>query len=82
MTRQIAKLMFEHPQFSDEIRLLNLHNSDFQNMAIEYLSVSNKVQSLDEAQQRLELEQYQKRQNELSLSIQSMLTKHALAAKV
>ncbi|EAQ64770.1 hypothetical protein MED121_23514 [Marinomonas sp. MED121] len=82
MTRQIVKLMFEHPQFADEIRLLNLHNTDFQNMAIEYLNVSNKVQNLDAAQQEFELEQYQKRQNELNLSIQSMLSKHALAAKV
>lgn len=80
MSSNLSYLIHELPQFQDEIRLLNLHNHGFKNMAIEYQQLINRIQALDDTTEAHKRRQYQHRQDALKQSIQSMLVKHALAA--
>ena len=82
MANNLSYLMLEHPHYLDEIRLLNLYNAEFQTMAIEYQQLTTQIQALDESHPSNKLRQYQKRHQELNQTIQSMLVKHALAAKL
>lgn len=72
--------MHELPQYQDEIRLLDLHNQNFHQMALEYHQLSKQIFTLDDSQQSVELHQCQHKQKKLKQSIQSILIKHALAA--
>ena len=80
MSSNLSYLMLELPQYQDEILLLNLHNSNFQSMAIEYHQLVTQIQGLDENQDQHKFRQYRHRQNALKQIIQAMLVKHALAA--
>lgn len=82
MASNLSYLMLEHPRYIDEIRLLNLHNPNFQHMAIEYHQLTTQIQTLDEVRHIEKLRQYQDRHQVLNQSIQSMLIKYALAAEL
>lgn len=82
MANNLSYLMLEHPHYRDEIRLLNLYNAEFQTMAVEYQHLTTRIQALDESQPCDKLRRYQSRHQALNQTIQSMLVKHALAAKL
>ncbi len=82
MSFKLSYLMLELPQYQDEIRLLDLHNQDFQMMALEYHQLTTQIHSLDETQEQKTLRQCLHRQENLKQSIQSILVKHALAASL
>lgn len=80
MSTNLPYLLLEHPEYQDEIRLLNLYNQDFQKMAVEYHALIDQLQALDKEKEKEKLRSYQNRQKTLKHKIQSMLVKHALAA--
>lgn len=80
MSSKLAYLMLEHPQYQDEIRLLDLHNPGFHIMTLEYHQLTSQILTLDETQHQIMLRQCQHKHTKLKQSIQSILVKHALAA--